>query len=108
VAQNTIADAVRYVKRQVAASGLAEAKVILFGSHARGTATAESDVDIAIVSPSFCGKDAFERAELTKDIEISATRKFLLPFDIVTLTPEELNGGAMIGELIRSEMAVPR
>jgi predicted nucleotidyltransferase len=96
------AEIVRYLERRVAESGLAEAKVVLFGSRARGGATEESDVDVAIVSPSFRGKDAFKRARLTQEVEIRAMRRFRLPFDIVTLTPEEYDGGSMMGEFIRA------
>ena len=92
----------KYLEERVAASGLADAKVILFGSRARGTATEDSDVDVAIISPDFRGKDIFERARLTKDVEISAIDKFMVSFDIVTLTPEEYDGGSMIGDFIKS------
>jgi predicted nucleotidyltransferase len=102
MAEKRIAEIVRYLERRVAESGLAEPKVVLFGSRARGMATEESDVDVAIISPSFRGKDAFKRARLTKDVEIRAMRRFRLPFDIVTLTPEEYEGEAMIGDIIRA------
>jgi predicted nucleotidyltransferase len=102
VAEVRISEVLKYLERCVAESGLAEARIVLFGSRARGAANDESDVDVAIVSPAFRGKDAFKRARLTKDVEIRAMRRFRLPFDIVTLTPEEYEGGAMIGDIIRS------
>ena len=93
---------VSYLERAVAESGLAAPRIVLFGSCARGTATEESDVDVAIISSSFRGKDIFERARLTKNVEINAIKKFMLPFDIVTLTPEEYDGGSMISEFIKA------
>jgi len=65
-------------------------KIIIFGSHARGHATEESDVDVVIVSDYFSKKDIFKRAELTKDAEIMTIKKFLIPLDIITLTTKEL------------------
>ena len=102
MAEVRIDEIMTYLKQRVAESGLAEARIILFGSRARGTATEESDVDVAIISPSFRGKGLFERARLTKDAEISAIRRFMVPLDIVTLTPEEYEGGSMIGDFIKS------
>lgn len=58
-------------------------------SQVAGKATDDSDVDVLIVLDDFRGKDIFERAEMTKESEIMTIRKFLLPFDIITLTPEE-------------------
>ena len=63
--------------------------IILFGSQSRGEATEESDIDILIISEDFQGKDIFEMAKLTKDAEIITTNKFMIPFDIITLTPDE-------------------
>ena len=102
MAKVRIAQIKKYLTQSVVNSGLAEARVILFGSHVRGNATEESDVDVAIISPSFRGKDIFERALMTKDIEIGAIQKFNLPFDVLTLTPEEYDGDTMIGAVIKS------
>ncbi len=55
----------------------------------RGTATEESDIDIVIVSEDFKKKNIFKRANLTKDAEIRTIKKFMIPLDIITLTPEE-------------------
>lgn len=57
--EHTIPESIfRDIKRLMTA--LAEEKinlerVILFGSHARGTATEWSDIDVALVSPDFSG-----------------------------------------------------
>jgi len=64
-------------------------KIILFGSQSRGKVTEESDIDIVIISHDFKGKDIFERAKLTKEAEIRTIKKFMIPLDIITMTPEE-------------------
>lgn len=43
----------------VAAKGIRVEKAILYGSYSTGVASAESDMDLAIVSPDF-GRDRFE------------------------------------------------
>jgi len=77
-------------------NGLRVNKVILFGSQARGTANMDSDIDILVVSEDFRNKGIFGRAKLTKDAEIRTIRKFLVPLDILTMTPEEYESKASI------------
>jgi predicted nucleotidyltransferase len=86
---------------------MADVRVIPFGSHARGTAEPGSDVDVAIVSASFQGKDVFERALMTKDAELDAMERFEVPFDILTLTPEELEGDSLRGQFVRAAAGGP-
>ncbi len=58
-------------------------KIILFGSHARGTATADSDVDLLVVMP-------VRGSRLEKTIEIRvAVHDIRVPKDIVVTTPED-------------------
>ncbi len=58
-------------------------KIILFGSHARGTATADSDVDLLVVIP-------VKGSRLEKTIEIRvAVHDIRVPKDIVVTTPED-------------------
>jgi predicted nucleotidyltransferase len=57
-------------------------QVILFGSHARGDAGPESDVDLLIVMD-------FQESAFDKALEIrQALRGFLIPKDILVTTPE--------------------
>lgn len=59
-------------------------RIILFGSHARGEAGPDSDVDLLVVMPVLGSK-------LEKQLEIRlALRSFHTPKDIVITTPEEL------------------
>ncbi len=58
-------------------------KIFLFGSHARGTATADSDVDLLVVMP-------VRGSRLEKTIEIRvAVHDIRVPKDIVVTTPED-------------------
>ena len=59
-------------------------QVILFGSHARGDAGPDSDVDLLVVMP-------VEGNAREKALEISlAMHDFLTPVDIIVTTPERL------------------
>lgn len=58
-------------------------KIILFGSHARGEAGPDSDIDLLIVMP-------VEGRKRAKAIEIQlALDDFRVPKDIIITTPEE-------------------
>ncbi len=87
--KNRVIGATEFLQQCLKETGLDVSKIILFGSQSREEATEESDIDILIISEDFQGKDVFERANLTKDSEIIATKKFMIPFDIITLTPDE-------------------
>jgi predicted nucleotidyltransferase len=58
-------------------------KVILFGSHARGTAGPDSDVDLLVVMPCAHGK---REAQVALRL---ALRDFAVPKDIIVSSPEE-------------------
>ena len=87
--KKTVIEAIKFMEHCLEKKGLNISKVVLFGSHAKGKATEESDIDIVIVSKDFEDKDIFERAQLTKEAEILTIKKYMVPFDIITLTPEE-------------------
>lgn len=58
-------------------------KIVLFGSHARGDGTADSDVDLLIVMP-------VEDSKRAKQLEIrAAVRDVHIPKDIIISRPEE-------------------
>jgi predicted nucleotidyltransferase len=92
MAESKAIEAIGFMKERLQETGLNIEKIILFGSQANGEATEESDIDIIVVSRDFCNKDIFKRARLTKEAEILTIRKFMIPFDILTMTPEELEG----------------
>jgi predicted nucleotidyltransferase len=58
-------------------------RIIMFGSHARGTAGPDSDVDLLVVMPVIGSKRE-------KAVEIAiALRDFAVPTDIIVTTPED-------------------
>ena len=58
-------------------------RIILFGSHARGKAGPDSDVDLLVVMP-------VSGSKREKSIEIGvALHDFRIPKDIIVTTPEE-------------------
>jgi predicted nucleotidyltransferase len=89
MAQKRTSEIVQFLHKCLREKGLNISKLVVFGSQARGTATEESDIDIVIVSEDFKKKNIFKRANLTKDAESRTIKKFMIPLDIITLTPEE-------------------
>ncbi len=59
-------------------------QIILFGSHARGTAGPDSDVDLLVVMP-------LTGSKRDKEIEMRvALHDIRVPFDIIVVTPDEV------------------
>jgi predicted nucleotidyltransferase len=59
-------------------------QIILFGSHARGTATRDSDVDLLVVLP-ISGSKRAKQLEMRR-----ALHDIGVPKDIIVVTPEEV------------------
>ena len=91
-----IVKVVDFLADELRKNGITISKIILFGSQAKGEASAESDIDVAIVSKDFRGKDIFQRTRLIKGAGTETIRKFLVPVDIILLTPEELKSKSSI------------
>ena len=84
-----VIEVVHHFRNLVEKGGIRIHTLVLFGSAGAGTMTRGSDIDIAIVSDDFSGKDLFDRALLTKDAELSTVKRFKIPLDVITLTTEE-------------------
>ena len=70
--------------------------------------TPGSDIDIAVISDDFSGKDIFDRALMTKDAEIRTVRKFRIPLDVVTLTTEEYHDDRVLfSRSVRKGIVLP-
>jgi uncharacterized protein len=71
-------------------------KIILFGSHARGEAGPESDIDLLVVLPEVANKRqaAVAIRRVLRDLPV--------PKDIVVTTPEEIaRRGDLVGTVLR-------
>lgn len=80
---------VKFFREKLEEENLKVSKIILFGSQVKGHSTPESDIDIVVVSENFRRKNIFRRVELLKNAEIETIKKFMVPLDIITMTPEE-------------------
>jgi predicted nucleotidyltransferase len=102
MAEAAVMEAARYLKTAIENGGLHVDKVILFGSHAKGRARPDSDVDIAVVLEEFREKGIVERIRLIRDAEIDTVKKYLLPIEVVRLSPEEYaEGNTLISREVR-------
>ena len=87
--KTTIDEVIVFLKQSLIESGIAVESIILFGSAQSGKLDDGSDIDLIIISPDFSNLDIFERAKLTMRPEIDTMRRFLIPMDIINLSPEE-------------------
>ena len=76
-------------------------RIILYGSYAKGTPQDHSDVDIAVISPSFKGKKMLEtQSELARIFS-----KFLSIIEPIGYSTEDFQSaepGTLLGEIKRS------
>lgn len=72
-------------------------KIILFGSHACGTANVDSDVDLMIVMNT-------EEPTIHIAARIAASIPHLLPVDVVVKTPNELQMAIQQGNVFETEV----
>jgi len=83
--------------------GVEVSQVILFGSYAKGRPKEHSDIDLAVVSPTFCKLDIFERQLILS----KAHHKFGEPIEPVGLTPEQFRENkGFIREIINTGIIV--
>lgn len=87
--KEAVLEIIKRFKSELEAQSIDISKLILYGSYAAGTAKEESDIDLVIVSPSFRGKDYWERI----DIITNAIYTVLEPIEAVAFTPEEWESG---------------
>jgi predicted nucleotidyltransferase len=64
-------------------------KIILFGSHARGTARADSDLDFLIVEDGPFDAQRSRRGEITRLSNILFD--YFIPMDFLVFTPQEID-----------------
>jgi predicted nucleotidyltransferase len=79
------------------------ARVILFGSHARGTAGERSDVDILVIEPEV-ENTALESVRLMREL-----RDLRIPFEVVVVSAREAEDwGDVRGSLVNTAVAEGR
>ncbi len=54
------------------------------------TDDSDSDIDVVIVSESFRRKDLWKRLEMLRAPVCGTIEKYIVPLDVVPMTPEEL------------------
>ena len=87
--QSRVTVIIQHLTEELQKSGVNTDSVHLFGSYAHGTASEESDIDIAVISPDFRGYLFSYRFHLLGSALINTIRKYQVPIDIIPLTPEE-------------------
>jgi len=87
--KNAVVEIVDRFRKGLEARGIRPQKVILYGSHATGVATAVSDIDVVVISSDFSGKGYWERVEVLSDV----IYEIFAPLDAVALTQDEWDGG---------------
>ena len=81
----------RFFKSCLEKRGVHVSKLILFGSQASPLAGEESDIDLTVVSRDFEGKNLWKRVQLTGKAEWETIKKFVVPLDVIGLTPSEFD-----------------
>ena len=88
--------------------GIEMSTVILFGSQSDGTASDESDVDIALISSSFQNLDSLQRRKRVKPVLYRIIERYKIPIDLILLTPEEYDTESSIRmSFIRNGVTIP-
>jgi len=85
--QDSVIKALKKFKEALESSNIRVEQLILYGSHAAGTACEESDIDVVVISPSFYDKSYWERI----DILTEAIYKVYAPIEVSAFTPQEWN-----------------
>lgn len=93
--KRTVLKAIDHLRECLEREGLNISNIILFGSHAQGTATKDSDVDIIILSNDFRGQNIFDRVKILAAPRWENVRKHPMPMDIILKTPEEIESGML-------------
>jgi predicted nucleotidyltransferase len=86
VAMKQIEESGRRIGREFGAD-----RVILFGSHARGEVTTDSDVDILVIGP-------FEGRSVDRSVEIRMQLRPAFPVDLLVRSPEKVRERVDMGD----------
>lgn len=92
MAKSKTVAAIKFFEERLIDENVNVSRIILFGSQAEGKASAESDMDLVLISKDFKNKNIFKRLQMIKKAEIATIKKFMIPIDIIMMTPEEFKG----------------
>jgi predicted nucleotidyltransferase len=83
--QDTVLATVKKFKNALESINIEVEQLILFGSHAEGTAREDSDIDLIVISSSFSDKNYWERIDILTD----AIYRVFAPIEASAFTPDE-------------------
>jgi predicted nucleotidyltransferase len=83
--QDTVLATVKRFKNALESINIRVDQLILFGSHAKGTAREDSDIDLVVISSSFSDKSYWERIDILTD----AIYQVFAPIEASAFTPDE-------------------
>lgn len=108
MAQTRIRQAAELIKNILKDRNITVDRMVVFGSHARGNFTKDSDIDIAVISRDFDGKDVFQKAEMLKGLKWALVEKFELAFDIVPVSLKQWKESSSLAvDFIKEGKALP-
>src|SRR3990167_2105087 len=101
IKDNALEIALEYIKKVIKA-GIRVNKAYLYGSHARETATKDSDIDIAIISPDFTG-DRFNDAIFLKKFRINLD----IRIEPIPIKPEDfIEENPIVSEILSNAIPI--
>jgi len=83
--RDTVLATVKRFKNVLESINIRVDQLILFGSHAEGTAREDSDIDLVVISSSFSDKSYWERINILTD----AIYQVFAPIEASAFTPDE-------------------
>lgn len=101
--QDTVTKTLKRFESALEAANIQVDQLILYGSHAVGTAREDSDIDVVVISPSFAEKSYWERIDILSE----AIYKVYAPIEASAFTPEEwIAGDSLIVEYARNGVSI--
>lgn len=82
----------------IIAEGFWPERIVLFGSHARGEAGPDSDVDLMVIMPT-----PLKPTEQAVRIRLAVSAQYRFPMDILVRTPEQVALGLAEGDFFLTD-----
>jgi len=99
-----IADTIERLKVSLDDLGIRVRAIVLFGSHATGTADEHSDIDVAVISDDFRDMDLCKRLE-TLGLALARAR-IMEPIEALAYTQDEYDSkeqGTFVGDEVKAK-----